>query len=348
MDQAAAQAQNGNVVSLGSGTKPGGKHFKILNRADILADPEPDWLIDGLYTQDSLAQVFGVPEAYKTFFALGVACSVATGKPFLGTHEVQRTGDVVYIYGEGGRGIGKRLHAWEAYQDCEAVRFFGIPEPVDMLSNEPDRVIADIKAAGLEPVLIVLDTLARCFGAGDENSTKDMNAFVAGCDKLRRAFPGCTVLVVHHCGWNDSRARGARAWEGALDTATQMERGAGNLAFLSVTKQKDFAKPSQKTALELADVAKTGSAVLRLADAMKVKAVQDGTDEQVLAVLRRAGEKGLLTNEMEKKLPNMNPHTLKTSRQRLKRAKLVELRDRRWYALPQPKVTPAMEAELQG
>ena len=35
------------------------------------------------------------------------------------------------------------------------------------------------------PTMIWLDTLARTFGAGDENSQKDMNAFVAGVDRLR-------------------------------------------------------------------------------------------------------------------------------------------------------------------
>jgi hypothetical protein len=184
-------------------------------------------------------------------------------------------------------------------------------------------------------VLIVLDTMARCFGAGDENSTKDMNAFIAGCDKLRRAFPGCTVLVVHHCGWEGTRPRGARAWEGALDTATKMERGEGNCAFLSVTKQKEFAKPAGESALELVDVPKTGSAVLcrpdpvKMADMMQEKS---DTDSEVLAALRKAGEKGLLTGEMQAKLPDINPHTLKSSRQRLKGKGRIELRGKRWYA----------------
>jgi RecA-family ATPase len=182
--------------------------FKILNREKLLETPEPDWLIDGLFLQESLAQVFGEPDAWKTFLGIGVACSVATGKAFLGTYEPKCTGDVVYIYGEGGRGIGKRLRAWEMYHDCEATRFFGIAEPVDMLSNEPDKVIADIKAATLSPRLITLDTLARCFGDGDENSTKDMNAFVRGCDKLKAAFPNCTILVVHHSGWEGTRFAG--------------------------------------------------------------------------------------------------------------------------------------------
>lgn len=325
------------VLPLRAPNAPPGRHFNILNRDDILADPEPEWLIEGVYTQDSLAVVFGNPEAFKTFFALAVAFSVATGKPLFDTYNVMRSGDVVYIYGEGGRGIGKRLNAWEAFNGCDAERFFGIPEPVDMLSKEPERVIADIEAANINPVLIVLDTMARCFGAGDENSTQDMNAFVRGCDKLRRAFPGCTVLVVHHTGWEGTRPRGARAWEGALDTATKMEREAGNLVTLSVTKQKDFEKPSKVTALELVQVPQTGSAVLRLADAAKVKAAQDGTDKRVLAVMREAGDKGLSAKEMHDKLPGINEHTLKTSRKRLKQRGLIELRtDRRWYALPMP------------
>jgi putative DNA primase/helicase len=312
-----AQPTAANVVSLGKqATPPRSGRFKIKSREEILADDEPEWLIEGLYPQDALAQVFGEPDAYKTFAAISAACSVATGRPFLGVYEVKQSkakqskakqskakqskakqskakqskakqskakqsGDVVYVYGEGGRGIGKRLRAWEESNQCEAERFYRIAEPVNMLSNEPAQVIADIRKATLSPVLIVLDTLARCFGDGDENSTKDMNAFVAGCDQLRHAFPGCTVLVVHHCGWVGTRPRGARAWEGALDTATKMERSADNLAALSVTKQKDFEKPEKAIALELVNVVGTGSAVVRLADAAKLKAAQDSTDKRV-------------------------------------------------------------------
>jgi hypothetical protein len=340
----------GNVTPFpargGSGVKhQAGKHFKILTRNDIMEDKEPEWLVEGLYPQDCFVELFGVPDAYKSFFALGVAFSVATGRRLLDGYNVS-PGDVVYIYGEGGRGIGKRLHAWEVSHKCEALRFFGIAEPVDMTGlPEPGVLIADIKAAEISPKLIVLDTLARCFGSGDENSTKDMNAFVQGCDKLRRAFPGCTVLVVHHCGWEERRGRGARALQGALDTETKMERGTGTFVTFSVTKQKDFAKPESAITLELVDVPKTGSAILRRADAAKVKAAEQMTDTTVLALLRSAGEKGLSVPEMEQRT-GLNPHTLKTSRQRLKRAKRIENRERRWFALPAPEVSPGIEAEL--
>jgi putative DNA primase/helicase len=174
--------------------------------------------------QDSFAQLYGAPKSYKSFVALDAACSIATGRPFLGTFEVLRKGDVVYVYGEGGRGIGRRLRAWELHNGCEAERFFGIGQPVDMLGNDPDRIVDAIKVVAASPALIVIDTLARCSGGGDENSTQDMNAFVRGCDRLRLAFPDCTVLVVHHCGWEGSRSRGSRALEAALDTVLQCKK----------------------------------------------------------------------------------------------------------------------------
>ena len=45
--------------------------------------------------------------------------------------------------------------------------------------------------------LIVLDTLARTFGDGDEKAARDMGGFVASVDRLR-AETGAHVAVVHH------------------------------------------------------------------------------------------------------------------------------------------------------
>jgi hypothetical protein len=120
--------------------------FDILDRERLFAMEPPAWLIEGVYVQDGLCQIYGDPSSYKTFLALAVGCSVATGKPFLGKIEPGRVGDVVYISAEGGRGIGKRLRAWEtANGGCEADRFFAIAEPVDLLHDAPELLIADIR-----------------------------------------------------------------------------------------------------------------------------------------------------------------------------------------------------------
>ena len=114
---------------------------------------------------------------------------------------------------------------------------------------------------------------------------------------------------------------------------------------LTVRKQKEF-EAAQKLDMELVDVHGSGSAVLRLADAGKVKAAQEGSDERVLKALQAAGEKGASAKDITAKT-GMNPHTVKTALQRLKRAVRAELRKRRWYALPEPKLPPGIEAELQ-
>ncbi len=50
---------------------------------------------------------------------------------------------------------------------------------------------------GLPLRLIVIDTLARCFGGNDENDARGMGAFIEGCDVIRLKT-AATVLVVHH------------------------------------------------------------------------------------------------------------------------------------------------------
>jgi hypothetical protein len=68
------------------------------------------------------------------------------------------------------------------------------------------------------PRLIVVDTLARNFGAGDENSQKDMTTFIVAMDGLRHRFPACTIIIVHHSGHGDKdRARGSSVLKGAVD-----------------------------------------------------------------------------------------------------------------------------------
>ena len=59
-------------------------------------------------------------------------------------------------------------------------RHYGATESSQLL-----QLMEAIDAVGAKPGLIVLDTLARCFGGGDENSTQDMSRFVSACDAIR-------------------------------------------------------------------------------------------------------------------------------------------------------------------
>jgi hypothetical protein len=214
-----------------------------LTRADQIEMRPPDWLLRGMLERDTFALVFGDPGCGKSFLAIDWACRVATGTPWRG--EAVTAGPVVYLAGEGRQGLGRRIRAWERHHGvslADAPLYVGpavaMADPVELA-----ELLAAIDGCGGEgPALTVLDTVARCFGGGDENSTQDMGRFVSACDAVRRRY-GCTLLALHHTGHADkSRARGAIALKAALDAEYRLSDHEAGLK-LTTTKMKDAETP---------------------------------------------------------------------------------------------------------
>jgi hypothetical protein len=223
------------------------EQLRPLTVEEIEQIPDLTWLIEGYLPEGGLTVIYGPPEVGKSFTSLDWALSVASGTDWL-VHCTAPPRDVVYIYAEGQNGLKQRLRAWRAaHGNPDLSRFRAVPCPVNMLDGQ-DRsfLVTAIRNASLQPGLIVIDTKARCFGSGDENQTKDMNTFVAGCDDFRlEHFPGTTLLVVDHTGKvMEKGARGSNALRGAADTeffATPV-KGDADAFVLKNTKQKDRAK----------------------------------------------------------------------------------------------------------
>lgn len=220
--------------------------FRFIRASDIEVR-QPEWLIRGLLERDALALVFGDPGCGKSFLAVDWACSVATGRDYAG-HKVNH-GPVLYIAGEGRNGLARRLHAWtirtgESLEDAPLYLSSGPTALCDADSaHEMQAAVADFAEAEGSPALVVVDTLARNFGPGDENSTSDMSAAIQALDAIR-AIHGCTVLLLHHTGHADkTRARGAMALKGALDAEYRLERGDDGVTRLDATKMKDAQEP---------------------------------------------------------------------------------------------------------
>jgi len=92
------------------------------------------------------------------------------------------------------------------------------------------------------PAVIILDTLARNFGDGDENDTRDMTSFISEVDRLNDEFD-CASLIVHHAGHGEKgRARGSSALKGALDAEYKIFRQDDRIT-MSCTKMKDEEEP---------------------------------------------------------------------------------------------------------
>jgi RecA-family ATPase len=84
------------------------------------------------------------------------------------------------------------------------------------LEREHARLVEAIRAQAGGPVAaVVLDTLNRSF-TGSESSDEAMTAYVKACDAVREAL-GCAVIIVHHSGLAEGRARGHTALLGSAD-----------------------------------------------------------------------------------------------------------------------------------
>jgi hypothetical protein len=216
-----------------------------LTRADQIEIRPPDWLLRGVLERNAFALVFGDPGCGKSFLAIDWACRVATGTPWRG-YDV-KAGPVVYVAGEGQQGFGRRIRAWSEHHgvDIAGVPLYlspavAMPDPGDLQALVA-AIDTGVAALGKPPVMIVLDTLARNFGGGDENATPDMGRFVMACDAVRTRY-GCTVFVVHHTGHADkSRARGAIALKAALDAEYRLTNE--DRLLLTATKMKEAELP---------------------------------------------------------------------------------------------------------
>ncbi|HDX8363387.1 helicase RepA family protein [Aeromonas veronii] len=220
-------------------------------------DAQASYLIKGYLPAQCAASIYGPSGSFKSFLAVSWACHIATGKPWNGC-KVEH-GAVLYVVGEGGVGVPRRIRAWtDEYNGCQDVpNVYRVDMPVFMA--DPLQV-AELKIAaaqvrqetGLPVKLIVIDTVARCFGGADENRAADMGAFIAGCDTVK-ADTGATMLMVHHTGKDVANgARGSSAFKAALDAEffVSREGDRAQSMILRATKMKD-GEPPQDLAFDL-------------------------------------------------------------------------------------------------
>jgi len=233
------------------------KDFRFV-RANELSLHHVNWLIYGYIEAGKVALFFGAPASFKSFVVIDMGLSIAAGKDWHG-HKVNQ-GSVLYICGEGQSGINKRIMAWEKLHNQSTDNFFVSSSPVQILSEESrtkiEKEAKRISDIAQDPKLIIIDTLNRNFGDGDENSTADMTKFIKGIDQLSRSL-NCAIIIVHHSGLNDAnRGRGSSALLGAMDFAYSCKANGlpGNkLITLSPTKTKDHI-PSEPKVFEPLDI----------------------------------------------------------------------------------------------
>jgi hypothetical protein len=147
---------------------------------------------------------------------------------------------VVYCAFEGADGFKTRAEAFrqrKLAEDHAAIDFHLVAARSNLIADHGDLIAAIRAQLGAKPVLVVLDTLNRSL-AGSESDDKDMAAYVKAADAIREAF-GCAVVIVHHCGINDSRPRGHTSLTGNADAQLAVKRDASGNILVTVEWMKD-------------------------------------------------------------------------------------------------------------
>lgn len=206
----------------------------------------PAWLIEDWLPAESLVMLFAASGSGKSFVTNSLAYAIANPNiSHWHDKRVMTHGSVVYIAGEGQRGMRKRLAGLADYVGASTagVEMAVIKEPIMIDDKNEDvgihKAIANIGSIYPNPALVVFDTLTASM-SGDENKTSDASNFIRSCNLIIQEF-GCTVLLVHHTGHNietQGRARGSSVLKAAMDIEMKAELD-GRILKLSMTKSKD-------------------------------------------------------------------------------------------------------------
>jgi len=220
---------------------------------DTIQDEPVEWLIQDVLPRRGFSALFGPPGSFKSFVALDIAHSVATGTAWMGK-EVSTPGAVLYICGEGHGGVGARIRACRLHhRTAPGAKVYVIRHQLNLRSSKEDiqqlhlAITNLVQREEIRFELVQVDTLARAFGGGNENDSSDMGAFIASLSKIQRLLD-CALQIVHHVGKDITKGlRGHSSLLGALDTELELQRldsalqdnqyaGSGNI---TITKQKD-------------------------------------------------------------------------------------------------------------
>lgn len=153
-----------------------------------------------------------------------------------------RQGSVIYVGAEGQTGLRNRIAAFKGYHGIDTAPIALIPIPIDLQAPDADterliEAIARVQERYGPAALVVVDTIAKTFGSGKEN-TDDMASYVANLQRVQSEFGAC-VLAVHHRPKDaeSTEPRGHGSLKAGVDAVVLVEAGETKRA--TITKLKD-------------------------------------------------------------------------------------------------------------
>jgi hypothetical protein len=180
--------------------------------------PQTQWLIEGLWAEQAVGILGGEPKCCKSFLALDIALSVASGTACLRQFPVRRAGKVLLFPAEDSLAIVRQR--LEGIAGIAQVPFDSLPvevitAPSLRLDTPADRQRLAKTVEALRPALLILDPLIRLHRV-DENDATQIAALLSFLRELQRQFE-LAVLLVHHARKDSNASRPGQALRGSSE-----------------------------------------------------------------------------------------------------------------------------------
>lgn len=208
-----------------------------INRAFVVKD---------LLKPGEVGMLAGAPGMGKTTITAAIAAHAAQGRDFGGLSV--KNAVVIYYAAEDPYGVLCRSHPYMRDPACENAPFYVVHGAPNLLDPEAPRKVAHFATSKMiehrcDQALIVFDTLNRCIGDADENSSSAMGSVVGHASYIAQTA-NAAVLFVHHVGnSSQDRPRGSSAFQGNVDFLCILNKapdsGGGKVVLLNPIKQKN-------------------------------------------------------------------------------------------------------------
>lgn len=235
--------------------------------------PQTQWLVEELWTDQAVGILGGEPKCCKSFLALDVAVSVASGAACLRQFPVRRSGPVLLFPAEDSLAVVRQR--LEGIAAAAQVPFASLPvqvitAPSLRLDTATDRQRLSHTVQQQRPVLLILDPLIRLHRV-DENDASQIAALLSYLRELQRQFQ-LAVMLVHHARKDSQSSRPGQALRGSSelhgwgDSNLYMRRKGSQL---TLSTEHRAAASRDNIPLQLAE---SGSVALQVVDRPSVEA----------------------------------------------------------------------------
>jgi hypothetical protein len=182
------------------------------------AGAQIQWLVEGLWSDQAVGILGGEPKCCKSFLALDVAVSVASGAACLRQFPVRRSGKVLLFPAEDSLAVVRQR--LEGIAAAANVSFPSLPvevitAPSLRLDTPVDRERLSNTVENLRPILLILDPLIRLHRV-DENDATQIAALLSFLRELQRQFQ-LAVILVHHARKDSNGSRPGQALRGSSE-----------------------------------------------------------------------------------------------------------------------------------